>query len=96
LDVRLVIRVQGFLVCLNCLVGTTRKKPLGNGVTVHNGSKLGHNRIICEGKVGKSTRYSRFNACKRCNRLRNPIKNRATGNFEFNRQWKNTKIIPSK
>jgi hypothetical protein len=78
------------------LVGTTRKKPLGNGVTVHNGSKPGHNRLIWQGKVGKSTGYSRFNACKRWNRLRNPIKNRATENSEFNLQWKNTKIIPSK
>jgi len=78
------------------LVGTTREKPLGNGVTVQNGSKLGHNRIIWKGKVGKSTVSSIFNGWERWNRLINPIKNKATENFEFNLQWKNTKIIPSK
>jgi hypothetical protein len=46
------------------LVGTGREKPLGNGVTVQNGSKPGHNRLILQGKVGKSTGSSRFNAWK--------------------------------
>jgi hypothetical protein len=57
---------------------------------VQNGSKPGHNRIIWQGKVGKSTGSSRFNAWERWNRLRNPIKHRATENSEFNLQWKNT------
>jgi hypothetical protein len=69
---------------------------LDNGVTVHNGSKPSHNRLIWQGKVGKSTGYSRFIAWKRWNKLRNPIKNRETENSEFNRQWKNIEIIPSK
>ena len=89
LDVRLVIRVHGFFF-FNCLVGTTKEKPLDNGVTIQNGSKIGHNRIIFQGKVGKSTGYSIFNAWERWNRLRNPIKHREIENFEFNLQWKNT------
>jgi len=63
---------------------------LGNGIKTHNGSKPGHKRLIWQGKVGKSTKYSIFNAWERWNRLRNPIKHRATENFEFNLQWKNT------
>jgi hypothetical protein len=60
---RLVIRVQGLVFKL---VGWNRKgRPLGNGVTVHNGSKPGHNRLILQGKVGKFTGSSRFNAWRR-------------------------------
>ena len=52
--------------------------------------------LIWQGKVGKSTGYSRFNAWERWNRLRNQIKHKSTENSEFNLQWKNTEIIPSK
>jgi len=80
---RLVIRVQVFLFVLNCLVGTTRENPLGNGITTQNGSKLGHNRVIWQGKVGKSTGCSIFNAWERWNGLRNPIKHRETKNLSL-------------
>jgi hypothetical protein len=63
-------------------------KSLGNGVTTQNGSKPGHNRLIWQGKVGKSTGSSRFNAWERWNRLRNPTKHRENENYEFNLQWK--------
>jgi hypothetical protein len=48
---RLVIRVQGLFV-LNCLVGTTREKPLGNGVTSWGSIKDRFYRQALQGKVG--------------------------------------------
>jgi len=77
------------------LVRTTREKSLGNGVAAQNGSKPCHNRLIWQGKVGKSTGSSRFNAWERWNRLTNPIKHKANENFEFQSSVENIEIIPS-